>query len=176
MGEIKSTLDLVLEKTKHLKLSEKERQEQTLRETRGRLKGLLEKYSDRRLSLEQVQKELAVLKKTAEGIDDHWLLIETLIHVQPDRDNTALVALMRDFFRIDATRLESALIAYARAMQSAAEGRSAVIRETLSRTVAISGSAVVPNLESDREWTAVRESLRAEHAAVLEGIKAGLVG
>ena len=52
MGEIKSTLDLVMEKTRHLTLSQKEKEEQKQIEVNKRLKGLLQKYQDNLLRKE----------------------------------------------------------------------------------------------------------------------------
>ena len=64
MGEIKSTLDIVLEKTKHLKLSQDEKRAQKSKEFEKRLMGLLQKYLDQLLNLHQLQKELNRLKKS----------------------------------------------------------------------------------------------------------------
>ena len=58
MGEIKSTLDLVMEKTRHLTLSQEEKEEQKHIEVDKRLKGLLQKYQDNLLKKEQLEKEL----------------------------------------------------------------------------------------------------------------------
>ena len=54
MGEIKSTLDLVMEKTRHLTLSQKEKDGQKQIEVNKRLKGLLQKYRDNLLREEQL--------------------------------------------------------------------------------------------------------------------------
>ena len=43
MGEIKSTLDLVLEKTKNLTLSSEEKEEQKQKEIEKRIKGMMQK-------------------------------------------------------------------------------------------------------------------------------------
>ena len=175
MGEIKSTLDLVMEKTSHLKLSAKEKNEQALQETRRRLKGLVDKYRDQSIKFEQLQKELEALKNPGEGIDGRWLMIESLTHLRLDRDNSALIHLLGVYFRMDTSQIESALDNYVEARQSAAEARMAEIRENMARTSAISGSAVIPNLESDSGWPAEQKLLQAEHAAILDKIKNELV-
>jgi hypothetical protein len=46
MAEIKSTLDLVMEKTKNLNLSNAEKQDQKNKEMESRLRGLVQKYQD----------------------------------------------------------------------------------------------------------------------------------
>ena len=45
MGEIKSTLDLVLEKTKHLSQSSDEKQAQIRKDVEIRIKGILQKLN-----------------------------------------------------------------------------------------------------------------------------------
>ena len=62
MGEIKSTLDLVLEKTKHLSQSSDEKQSQIRKDIEMRINGLLQKYQDGVSSLEQLQRDYEALK------------------------------------------------------------------------------------------------------------------
>lgn len=50
MAEIKSTLDLVMEKTKDLSLSDEERQGQKNKEIGSRIRGLLNKFQDKAIS------------------------------------------------------------------------------------------------------------------------------
>lgn len=63
MAEIKSTLDLVMEKTKNLNLSSEEINEQTDKEIQGKLNGLLQKYKDGFLVREKLERELATIQK-----------------------------------------------------------------------------------------------------------------
>ena len=56
MGEIKSTLDLVMEKTRHLTLSREEKEEQKRVEVNKRLKGLVQKYQDNLLKKDRLEK------------------------------------------------------------------------------------------------------------------------
>ncbi|MBW2432576.1 MAG: hypothetical protein JRF36_03165, partial [Deltaproteobacteria bacterium] len=51
MGEIKSTLDLVMEKTRNLNLSDEEKQDQKNKEIESRLNGLLQKFEDQIITL-----------------------------------------------------------------------------------------------------------------------------
>ena len=61
MGEIKSTLDLVLEKTRHLSQSSGEKQAQTQKDTDNRINGMLQKYLD-----EQWRREAQALNSAFE--------------------------------------------------------------------------------------------------------------
>ncbi len=71
MAEIKSTLDLVLEKTKHLTLSEEEKQIQRHDEFRKTLKGLIRKFADKALKMKELKKELEILQETYEVKNPH---------------------------------------------------------------------------------------------------------
>ena len=66
MAEIKSTLDLVMEKTKNLSLSDEERREQKNKEIGSRIRGLLNKFKDEAISLDRFNSEYQVLKKVQE--------------------------------------------------------------------------------------------------------------
>jgi len=46
MAEVKSTLELVMERTRHLTLTEDEKREQAVAEFKGSLGGLLQKVQD----------------------------------------------------------------------------------------------------------------------------------
>ena len=52
MGEIKSTLDIIMEKTKGLTMSEEERTSFKEKELTGKVKGLVQKYINGFLRLE----------------------------------------------------------------------------------------------------------------------------
>ena len=62
MGEVKSTLDLVMEKTKNLNLSNEEREEQKNKEIKNRLRGLVQKFQDAVLSTDNLRADYQKLK------------------------------------------------------------------------------------------------------------------
>jgi hypothetical protein len=63
VAEIKSTLDLVMEKTRGITLSQKDREEQKNREIKLKVEGLLKKYQNRELRKDQVEENFNALKK-----------------------------------------------------------------------------------------------------------------
>ncbi len=168
MGEIKSTLDIVLEKTKHLSLSEEEKREQEREEAGKKLKGILQKYQDAKLGLPQVKKELDRLKSTHAVLDDQTLCGAMLQRIQLGRDNERSLALVQDCSPLDTARLQSVLKDYDYALQSAADKRSENIKKNLQQDHFISGSAVIPNLNADRQWAAEQESLRSKYNHLLQ--------
>lgn len=79
MGEIKSTLDIVMEKTKHLSMTAEEKQAGKIEEIESALKGLVQKYQDRVLKPEQYRGEMMVavqagIKEKKDELRDKYLI------------------------------------------------------------------------------------------------------
>ena len=73
MGEIKSTLDLVLEKTRHLSQTSEEKQAQTLKNTEDRIKGYASaifEIARGEAELERIVSELFQIARTLETSTD----------------------------------------------------------------------------------------------------------
>jgi hypothetical protein len=63
MGEIKSTLDLVMEKTKHLSLSEEEKLNTKKIDMQNKIRGLINKYEESTLNFTELKKSIDSLQK-----------------------------------------------------------------------------------------------------------------
>ena len=162
MGEIKSTLDLVLEKTSHLTLSEEEKRKQKQKDARSRLAGLLQRYQDAKLDISKMEEELDRLVHADQGLDESAVREEIVGHIELGGENGRWLALLQTRFRFDPTRVRSIEEDYQHAIDSAAGRRKDEIREALLRDRQISGSAVVPNLSADSTWKASLKSIAAE--------------
>ena len=152
MGEIKSTLDLVMEKTRHLTLSQEEKDAQTKVEIHKRLKGLVQKYQDNLLRKDGLEKELDSLKKTYDMNVDQILLNLLLSSLEPGRHYKMYLELLNELCGLDVSGLEKIFQDFKGAVKSATERRVNEIKADLEKKQFISGAAVVPNIESDREW------------------------
>ena len=159
MGEIKSTLDLVMEKTKHLSLSKAEKETQQKIETKKTLKGLVQKFNGQLLKPEMFIKELAALEKKYRMTDRKILVDEIFDQIDLEQENTQLLILLRDVCRKDTTGLESVLEDFANEITGAKDNRSEEIKRYLSDKHAISGSAVLPNLDADTGWLKTSEKI-----------------
>ena len=73
MAEIKSTLDLVMEKTRNLTLSSEEKQAQKQIDIGNRIKGLVQKFEDGLLTGNQLKRNYDSFKKDADLPDDSLL-------------------------------------------------------------------------------------------------------
>ena len=174
MGEIKSTLDLVMEKTRHLTLSQEEKKVQKRIEVNRRLQGLLQKYQDNLLKKEILKKELDNLKIAYDLNVDEMLADLLLNSLKLGRDNTLFFELLIEIFGLNLSGLETIFQNFKAAVKSATEERVDQIKTDLSKKRFISGSAVVPNLESDREWLSMLDHIMDGHDQILNKEKAAL--
>jgi len=173
MAEIKSTLELVMEKTRHLHMTEEDKRKQAaqaFKEAVGRLAG---KYLDGQISLEKFKSEFNRLGQGAASRKTD-AAAEIGRRIDPAADNTPLLDLIRDGLGLDVSGIEATLRRFRKMLYSDEADALERIRVGLSAK-GISGSAVIPNLESDKDWTNERlemfEAVKAELAAQTAQLK-----
>ena len=174
MSEIKSTLDLVMEKTRHLTLSREEKKAQQQIEVKKRLQGLLQKYQDNLLRKENLKKELGNLKIAYELNVDKMLADLILNSLKLGRDNNGFLELLSEIFGLNLSGFETIFQNFNDAVKSATKKRVGQIKTDLSKNRFISGHAVVPNLESDREWLSTLGHIMDGFDQILNKEKAAL--
>lgn len=175
MGEIKSTLDLVMEKTSHLSLSKAEWEGQQRAELSRILGGVVQKYQDEIFTLKYLERELNALKNKYAGVS----IIDNLKAVIGEKldfnqDNSKLILLLAKVGKTDPKQLESIFDEYQRKIKRGAEKRMEEKKKTLAEKYLISGSAVVPNLETDEPFKSELEKIQSEYGARLQKEKATL--
>jgi hypothetical protein len=168
VGEIKSTLELVLEKTKHLTLSEQEKEERKNSEIKAKAAGLLQKYLNSMVNRQQLDKELAELRQTY-GLSDYAFLNHEIIDkLALDTENDPLLNLLKEFSDLSTAELERILHKYKDVVQTATLKSTAEAKQKLREKHGISGSAVVPNLEADDSWIRKLQGIKDEFQQQLE--------
>ena len=167
MGEIKSTLDLVMEKTRHLTLSHKEKEEQKQIEVNKRLKGLLQKYQDNLLRKEQLEQELESLKETFDLNVNQMLSHILLDDLKLGNNNKSRLELLSAICGLDVTGLEELFHDFQNTIVIVTQKRTDEIMANLAKKSLISGSAVVPNLENDSEWLATVQGIKGKFDQIL---------
>ena len=174
MSEIKSTLDLVMEKTRHLTLTQEEKEAQKRIEVNKRLQGFLQKYQNNLLKKENLKKELDNLKIAYDLNVDEMLTNLLLNSLKLGRDNTIFLELLSGIFGINLSGLETIFHDFKDAVKSATKKRVGQIKTDLSKNRFISGSAVVPNLDGDRDWLSMLGHIMEEFDQILNKEKAAL--
>jgi len=168
MGEIKSTLDLVMEKTKNLSLSDKERQEQKNKEIESRIRGLLQKIQDQIIAFDRFKSEYQVLHQEYRLSGDKLLIKEICGQIELGKDNQKLFELLAQFKVSDFDGIVSVLQDFHDVIDTAAQKRSKILKDELAEAHFISGSAVVPNLEIDEAWRKNFREIRAKFEEKLD--------
>ena len=175
MGEIKSTLDLVMEKTKNLSLSSGERQAQKNQEIESRILGLLQKFKDQALNVDNFKAEYQKLQKDYELSGNAPLIKEICGQIGLGADNHAWFELLAQLKVVDIERVTSVLEEFQTVRDTAAEERRKILKEHLAKNYFISGSAVAPNLENDDEWQKEAGQIKAEFETKLNQAKTKLL-
>ena len=174
MSEIKSTLDLVMEKTRHLTLTQEEKEAQKRIEVNKRLQGFLQKYQNNLLKKENLKKELDNLKIAYDLNVDEMLTNLLLNSLKLGQDNTIFLELLSEIFGINLSGLETIFHDFKDAVKSATKKRVGQIKTDLSKNRFISGSAVVPNIDGDRDWLSMLGHIMEEFDQILNKEKAAL--
>lgn len=168
MGEIRSTLDIIMEKTRGLRLSDEERDAIKRREIEGRVKGLLQKVLDGAVTREEMTRELQAFGDK-ERQDAKAVLWQGIVErLDPQEEQEGLMALLQDLFELPRERLDEAR---SRARHRLAKARDEQVRVLRARLQArgISGDAVLPNLQADPGWA---QTLTAQRAAFRDAVAA----
>lgn len=170
MAEIKSTLDLVMERTKHLTMSTEEKTGQRKMDFEKKLNGLLQQYADKALSVEELMEKVTGLQ-THLPTEDHSLPVSAVIRrIRPGRDNTHWLSLVMQMAPDALRPLEDALADYRdKDANLARQGEQRFLKK-LDRDHAIHGAAVAPNLCKDVTLQGKRTTLETEAIARIEDV------
>ena len=175
MGEIKSTLDLVMEKTKHLTLSKEEREEQRITELKGNLKGLIQKLQDETLTQRQLKKEVNALQKSYDDLAVVDILRTVIIDkLNLDQDYMKLLVLLSEFCRVNIEEIKSVIEEYKIKIQAAKQKSKDKTIKFLAEKHSIFGSAIVPNLENDDNLKKELKRIQSEYEKMLKKEKEAL--
>ncbi len=170
MAEIKSTLDIIMEKTKGLTMTEEEKAAMRDKELTERSQGLLQKYLDGAISMGKLKEEWSDLGKEQENAQAILTRI-CMEGIDPETDNGPLLAVLDQVAGTDTGPVGKAL---ERAMADLKASRSKSLEE-IRRALAergISGSAIRPNLNADPQWKEVSSQVRERlHAALLSLVR-----
>jgi hypothetical protein len=166
MGEIKSTLDLVMERTRNLSMTEEEKAQQRRSEFDKRLQGLLNKYGEGALPLENLTARIEALKAELKIIDPNAVLQAVYMQIDPEGENGCWLNLLGILKPPAAESLEKILEDYRRQRIVLIETCELQMKSRLADRYGITGSAVVHNPLKDREYqkhiAVLRDEIRSQ--------------
>jgi hypothetical protein len=174
MAEIKSTLELALERTKKFTLSEKEKEEIKQKEISERATSLFHRYRDGHIPLNEVQKEIERMDKKTAGMVKENLLSQWIDALSLNEEGERLlkgIGLLKNG-KIDerGEEFDHLLSQYREEKEKARQGAKALLAEAL-RKEGIDGDAVEPNVEGSSLWKEECEKLDRVYGVKLEKLK-----
>lgn len=162
MGEIKSTLDLVMERTRHLSLSAEEKARQQKNDFDKRLQGLLQQYADGALSVDALQDRIKALQAELMVNDQRSLLAGIVGRIDPDQDNQRWMDLLVEMKLAVCGPLEAVLSDFSNRKRERLQAGESRLRQRFAEVHGIGGPAVVPNPQKDSAYRADLAALRQQ--------------
>jgi hypothetical protein len=151
MGEIRSTLDIIMEKARGVEVTEEDKAAFMRREVEGKIRGILQRHLDGVIDTERLQSEIEALGADRQGIAVAALRRECLERMALDGENRGLLDILSHIAESDTKPVEELLLRYRQDLEKKRVDCEAALSEHL-KSRGISGSAVVPNLKADTEW------------------------
>jgi len=151
MGEIKSTLDIIMEKTKGLTMTKEEKERFRKKEAEGKVRGLLQRFLDGFIDSGRLKNEMGDLGNKHYGMITEALLRECMGRMAPGADNTKLLDALENAMGLDIGPIQKILRDYNLDREQQKMDRQQVIQKKLEDS-GISGTAVIPNINADQDW------------------------
>ena len=179
MGEIKSTLELAMERTKKFAISEKEKEEIKQKEIFQKVTSLFHRYREGHLPLNDILKEIEKMEKKTSTTVKELLLSQWIDALSLDDDNERIFKGIESLKQrsIDEVKKEFhfLLSQYMDKKEKFKEEVKVQFIEVL-RKEGIYGSAVEPKIEGSDLWKKENEKLDNSYKTKLEEIKEQLKG
>jgi len=174
MGEIKSTEELAMERTKKFALSDKEKEEMKQKEVLQKASSLFHRYRDGHLSLNEVRKEVEKMEGKKATMVKQSLLSQWIdaLSLNDDDEKTlkGIESLKQQGIDEIKGKFHHLLSQYQGEKEKVKQKMRGQLAEALKRE-GISGSAVEPNLEKSDLWKKESKKLDLSYKAKLEEIK-----
>jgi hypothetical protein len=178
MAEIKSAVELAMERTKGLRLSHEEMEKMKEEEIQAKAVSLVNRYLEVDFHLREVEKELARFdprqRKHLEG-----LFLQNLIEaINLDRDNALILQGLETFLPTAAwpvKKIKDLLQKYQEKKKDELRKAETDLLAGLER-LGISGSAVHPKVEGSPEWEQAMAGFKPGFEEELNKLKKGILG
>lgn len=161
MAEIKSTLDIIMEKAKKFSVTEEEKQGFKRQELEGKIKGLVQKTLDGILDSEKFQVEVTALQAKDKDLVEPILKEEFVSRLELEGNSEALLKMLKSTAGPAWAAVEKVLADFKKKADKQKESRRKALLDDFKKK-GISGSAVLPNLDADPEWARTRSEMRRQ--------------
>lgn len=174
MAEIKSTLELAMERTKKITISEEEKEEIKRKEIWQKATGLSHRYREGHLPLSEILKEIERMEEKTGIIVKKILLSQWIDALSLSDEDERLLKGIESLNHRDVDevkqRHQHLLSQYRREKEKVKQELRVQSEEALKRE-GIYGSAVEPNIEGGKPWKKELEKLDHLYGGKLEEVK-----
>ena len=169
MAEIKSTMDIIMERAKNLTVTDEDKKEFAAKEAQNRIKGLFQKYLDGILSINQFKAEMTAFAEDQKQAAEKELLTECFGAMTVEGDNQSIFEVLEQVLECDIRPIFSVMDAFLEQQTTARNKKILSLFQKLKER-GVSGSAVIPNPKADDTWrdylSDMQERLRGELEAL----------
>jgi len=169
MAEIKSTLELIMERTKHLALTEDEKKDFQRKEVQGKVKGFLMKFMDGLMDLEKLKQGIGSLEEDDPQVVKKIVLQECLDRIKLQKDNAMPFDVLEQVVSVDIKPFQKLLSDFLSELDNARSVREQGLKKQIHEK-GISGSAVLPNLKADPEWASFWHNVELKFQEEMNGL------
>jgi len=161
MGEIRSTLDIIMERTKDLTMSDEEKKAFQKREVEGKVRGLLQKFLDGLTDFKGVRRGIEELGENRRPMAREVLIVECVRRIDLQADNEPFFVLLEQVTKMDVAPFRRVLSAFDKDVEEKKTVRKKELTKTLEEK-GVWGTAVIPNIEADPGWNDYISQLNEE--------------
>ena len=151
MAEIRSTLDIIMEKAKNLTVTDEDKKDFVEKEVQGRVKGLFQKYLDDILSTQQLKTEMASFDEERRPFAEKELRAMCLTAMTVEGDNQPFFDILAQLLGCDIKPVLDLIDEFREQRKKEHDKRTKAQIQTLEAR-GVSGSAVIPNLKANPSW------------------------
>jgi len=178
MGKIKSTWEIVLEKTKGVEITSGDRERIQKEELTSKIQAIFHRYMHARGNQAYLQRELKGLRAEEREVIERELLFKLVDAVDLPKDNGKVITGIEAVKGKAAAKILEKLHFLASEFKASRDERARQIEEVFRRRFAamgISGSAVQPSFEGKAEWIEAMEGLQRDYGNRLKTLKEELL-
>ncbi len=167
MGEIKSTLDIIMEKAKNLEVTEEEKVQIRKKEIEDKGKGMVQKFLDRVLRTEDIISEIGFMDEQAQEWIKKSILDDCMERINIERSNEDMLELVEKVLGLNPAPIRALIERFQKQLTHEAEKIRAKLAQELQEK-GIRGSAVIANHKASAQWASLEAQLHEEFEKQLD--------
>jgi len=170
MAKIKSTLDLVMERTKNLNMTDQDKEKAQAKQNAQKARVWVQKYLGRKMNTDELRNNVELQRKVFPQIND-LVCKELAGFLEPAGDNTMVLDALERSLDVDTQSITKLMQSHQTDLKTKMSLYTEQIISSLNQE-GFSGSSLVPNLKRNTSWleyvTQAREDLQARIISVID--------